>query len=147
MAKDVGSLVFLTIEGKLLVGQTSLSYSSACDMIDISSKDSGRHREFAAGKISKTFSVSGIGSTTKEATNEGYFELEAKQDAGLSVPFVITKYTDETATTPVEGDESKAGTAFISNLNYDANDNEAISFSADFQITGKPTGSTNPATP
>jgi len=143
MAKDVGSLIFIKIGTELLVGQTSLSYASACDMIDISSKDSGRHREFAAGKISKTISAGGIGSPTKEATNTGYFELETAQDNGTKVTFVVTKYSDETAATAVIGDESRTGEAYISNLTWDANDNEAISFSADFQVTGKPTVSTN----
>lgn len=143
MANEVGSLIFITINGNLLVGQTSLSYSSACDMIDVSSKDTGRHREFAPGKISKTISAGGLGSSTKEATNEGYYELETAQDDGTAVTFVVTKFTDETAGTPEVGAESRTGTAYISNLTWDANDNEAISFSCDLQVSGKPTVSTN----
>lgn len=143
MAKDVGSLIFITVAGKVLVGQTSLSYASACDMIDISSKDSGRHREFAAGKISKTISAGGIGSPSKEATNTGYYELETAQDSGTKVAFVVTQYTDKTADTDVVGAESRTGEAYISNLTWDANDNEAISFSCDLQVTGQPTVSTN----
>lgn len=138
MANEVGSLIFIKIDDKLLVGQTSLSYASACDMIDISSKDTGRHREFDAGKITKTISAGGLGSSTKEATNEGYYELETAQDNGASVTFVITKYTDETAGTEVVGAESRTGVAYISNLTWDANDNEAISFSCDLQVSGKP---------
>lgn len=143
MANEVGSLIFIKIDSKLLVGQTSLSYASACDMIDISSKDTGRHREFAPGKISKTISVSGMGSASKEATAEGYFELETAQDNGTAVTFVVTQYTDETAGTENTGKESRTGTAYISNLTYDANDNEAISFSCDLQVSGKPTVATN----
>ena len=143
MANEVGSLIFIKIDDKLLVGQTSLSYSSACDMIDISSKDTGRHRNFAPGKISKNISVSGMGSSTKEATNEGYFELETAQDNGSSVTFIVTKYDDVAAATATVGAESRTGTAYISNLSYDANDNEAISFSVDLQVSGKPTVATN----
>ena len=142
MANEVGSLIFITIGGNLLVGQTSLSYSSACDMIDISSKDTGRFREFAPGKISKTISAGGLGSATKETTNEGYYELEDAQDAGSSVTFVVTQFTDKTAGTPATGVESRTGTAYISNLTWDANDNEAISFSCDLQVTGEVTKST-----
>lgn len=143
MANEVGSLIFIKIDTKLLVGQTSLSYASACDMIDTSSKDTGRHRNFAPGKISKTISVSGMGSAAKEATAEGYYELETAQDNGASVTFVITQYTDQTAGTETVGKESRSGTAYISNLTWDANDNEAISFSCDLQVSGKPTVSTN----
>jgi len=143
MANEVGSLIFIKVDSKLLVGQTSLSYASACDMIDISSKDTGRHREFAPGKISKTISVSGMGSASKEATADGYFELETAQDNGAAVTFVVTQYTDETAGTENTGAESRTGTAYISNLTWDANDNEAISFSCDLQVSGKPVISTN----
>jgi len=143
MANEVGSLIFIKVDTKLLVGQTSLSYASACDMIDISSKDTGRHRNFAPGKISKTISVSGLGSSTKESTNDGYYELETAQDNGTAVAFVVTKYSDETAGTAVVGAESRSGNAYISNLTWDANDNDAISFSCDLQVTGKPTVATN----
>lgn len=143
MAKT-GSLVFVKLDsGDLLVGQTSLSFSSACDMIDISSKDTGRHREYEAGKVSKTFSVGGIGSTTKASTGAGYFELETKQDEGTKVQFTITNYTDETAGTADSVSETKTGYAFISDISWDANDGEAISFSADFQVTGTPETTTN----
>jgi len=142
MAK-VGSTIFITVGGSNLVGQTSLSYASACDMIDISSKDTGRHREFAPGKINTTISVSGIGSSTKEASDADYFSLLAAQDEGNAVTFIITNYTDKTAETPVVGDESRTGTAYISNLTRDENDNEAISYSVDLQVSGQPTVSTN----
>jgi predicted secreted protein len=138
MANEVGSLIFIKIDTKLLVGQTSLSYASACDMIDISSKDTGRHREFAPGKISKTISVSGLGSADKESTAAGYYELETAQDTGDDVAFVVTKFTDETAGTEDAGSEKRTGVAYISNLTWDANDNEAISFSCDLQVSGKP---------
>lgn len=143
MANEQGSLIFIEVNDKLLVGQTSLSYSSACDMIDLSSKDTGRHRVFDAGKITKTISVGGVGSSTKETTNIGYYELETAQDSGTAVTFIVTKYTDKTAGTPTVGAESRTGTAYISNLTWDANDNEAISFSCDLQVSGEVTVATN----
>lgn len=142
MSEKKGSLVFIHVDGKVLVGQTTLSYASACDMIDISSKDTGRHRVFDAGKISKTVSVSGIGDTNAEATNTGFYALEDAQDGGSSVALVFTEYTDKTAATAATGAESRSATAYISNLSWDANDNEAISFSADFQISGEITRTT-----
>lgn len=142
MANEVGSLIFLKVGTKLLVGQTSVSYTSACDMIATSSKDTGRHTTFAAGKVTKNISVGGLGSSTKETTATGYYELESSQDAGTAIEFVVTKYSDETADTEVVGAESRSGTAYISNLTWDANDNEAISFSCDLQVSGKPTVAT-----
>lgn len=145
MATKKGTLVLIKVGTKLLVGQNSLSYSKVASMIEISSKTSGNHAEFVSGRIAETLAVGGIASSSKEATQAGYWELNDAIEAGAPVTVTFTEYTTEAATTEVVGAEEISVSALVSNLSWEAPDNDAITFSCDLQITGAPTRSTNAA--
>jgi len=139
-----GTLVLIQVATKLLVGQNSLSYSKVATMIEVSSKTSGNHAEFVSGRITDNLSVSGIASSSKEATKAGYWELNDAIEAGLPVSVIFTEYTTEAGTTPVVGAEKITVNALVSNLTWEAPDNDKLTFSCDLQITGSPTRITVP---
>lgn len=141
-AKRNGTLVLIKVATKLLVGQNSLSYSKACTMIEVSSKTSGNHSEFEAGRITDNLSVSGIASTDKESTKAGYWELYDAIEAQAPVTVTFVQYSDEAGTTAVTGSEQISVSCFVSNLNREDPDNAASTFSCDLQVTGDPTRTT-----
>lgn len=143
MATEKGTLVLFNVDSGLLVGQNSMSYQKTSAMIETSSKTSGNHATFVAGRITSTMSAGGIASTAKEATEKGYWELNAAQEAGTAISVSFTEYSDETGATPVAGAEIVTVQALISNLSWDAPDNDKITFSCDLQVTGAPTQTTN----
>lgn len=140
-----GTLVLIKVGTKLLVGQNSLSYSKVATMIEISAKTSGNHSEFVGGRITETLAVGGIASSSKEATAAGYWELNDAIEANVPVTVTFTEYTTEAGTTEVVGAEEISVSALVSNLSWEAPDNDAITFSCDLQVTGAPTRSTNTA--
>lgn len=138
----VGTFVLLNVDSGVLVGQSSLSYKLAVKMIETSSKGTGKSSAFVSGRVNETISVGGIASTSKEATNKGFWELRAAAVAGAAIPVTFTEYSDETGVTPVSGAESVTGSALINNLQWDAPDDDKITFSCDLQVTGDMTEST-----
>jgi hypothetical protein len=145
MATKKGTLVLIKVASKTLVGQNSLSYNDTVTMIEVSSKTSGNYSEFVSGRIAETLSVSGIAATNKEATKAGYWELKDAVTSGATVQVTFTEYTEENGTSQVTGAEKITVNAYVSNLTWEAPDNDAITFSADFQITGAPVRETNVA--
>lgn len=143
MATKVGTRVLIKVAGGLLVGQTSVSSSLAATMIEISNKLSGKHSQFEYGRINETLAVEGIGSSSKEATLKGYWELRAAVNAHTKVAIVLTEYADETAAAEVVGSEELTYNALISGLDASFPDNDKITFSANFQIDGLPVQATN----
>jgi len=143
MATKTGTKVLIKVDSGLLVGQNTLDFSSVANMVEISNKTSGKYAEFEQERITQTVSVGGIASSSKEATNKGYWELLAAQAAGEAVTIVFTEFTDVAATTEEVGAEELTASAFISSLDVSFPDNDSNSFTCDFQITGSPTVSTN----
>jgi len=143
MATKTGTKVLIKVASGLLVGQNSLDFSSVANMVEISNKTSGQYSEFAQERITQTLSVGGIASSAKEATNKGYWELLEAQAAGAAVAIVFTEFTTEAGTTEEAGAEELTASAFVSSLDVSFPDNDANSFTCDFQITGAPTVSTN----
>lgn len=139
----ISSLVFLKIGTKILVGETSNSLSSTSDMIDVSSKVSGRARNIEYGRISQTISVSSIGTWTPPTTEYGFQDAITAQNDGTKATVTITNYTDKTAATEVVGDTIFSGTALLSDVTLDQNDNEAQTFSATLEIDGLLTSAVN----
>ena len=134
----IGTFVLFKLGTKTLIGQNSLSFANTVAMIETSSKTTGNESEFVGGRANKTISVGGIAGTSKEATDAGFWELLAAQDAtprvAVSVSFV--EYTDETGTTPATGVEKVEAQALISKLSADFGDNASNTFSCDLQING-----------
>lgn len=138
MATKIGTRVLIKLATKILVGQNSLSYAKAVTMIEVSSKTSGKHSEFESGRISETISVSGIASSSKEATAAGYWECYDAVEAGVPVSCTFVEYTTESGSTEVVGAEKMTVSCLLSNLKRDDPDNAASTFSVDLQITGAP---------
>jgi hypothetical protein len=141
----IGSLVFLKIGTDELVGETSVSFASASDAIDVSSKVSGRDTNVEYGRMNRTISVSGIASTDNSASGYGLKSALDAQSAGTKVSFIITEFSDKTAATPVSGAIKIEGTecGVITNVNFEAGDNAANTFSMDLQIDGTVTVGVN----
>lgn len=137
-AKRNGTLVLVKVNNKLFVGQTSLSYSKAVTMIEVSSKTSGTHSEFEPGRINETLAIGGIASTAKESTKLGYYELSDAVESQTLCSVTFVQYTAADGVTPEVGSEITTVNGYISNLNRDDNDNSASTLSVDFQITGAP---------
>lgn len=134
----IGSLVFLKIGATTLVGETSVSFAQASDAIDVSSKVSGRDTNVEYGRMNRTISVSGVGSTDSTSTGYGLKDALDAQAAGTKISFIITEFTDKTAATPKPGAIKIEGTTcgVITNISFDAGDNAANTFSMDLQIDG-----------
>lgn len=132
----IGTFVIFKLATKVLVGQSDLTYNNAITMIEVSSKSSGNDSEFVAGRSNKTMSVSGIAGTKPEATQDGYWELEALAEARTEVAFSIGEFTDKTAATGVTGTKVRTGKCLISKASLTFPDNAKNTFSCDIQITG-----------
>jgi predicted secreted protein len=140
---SVGTTVLLKLNSKLVVGETSTSFKSAQTMIELSNKLSGVDSDFAAGRINRTISVSGLASTDPQTTTYT-FKAALEAQAGLAaVPFIMTEYTDKTGGTATSGVSKISGNCLISNVSWDAPDNDKMTFSLDLQVTGAVTVGTN----
>lgn len=138
-----GSLVFMKIATKLAIGETSSSFSSDANAIDVSSKLSGRDTNVEYGRMNRTFTVSNIGDTTPNATYWGIKDALDAQAAATKVDVILTSYTTKAGTTPVSGDVKLSGTAIITNVSWEAADDGAQTFSVTLQIDGALTVATN----
>lgn len=142
MATKVGTLVILTLSTKEMVGEMSTSLATAVNVIDISSKASGRATNVEYGRITETLSVSSIATTDGSATSKNWEDLHADIVAGTKVPVVITEYS-EAGGAAVAGAINIAGTAVLSNLNWDIPDNDKQTFSCDMTFDGAITKTVN----
>lgn len=145
MATKVGTFVYIKLGAGAapLVGESSTSFKSAQTMIDISSKIDGLDSRFAAGRINRTISVSSIASSDPAATGYGFEEAVALQETGAELDFLITAFSG--AGNKISGDVYISGKALVSNVTWDAPDNDKMTFSFDLQVTGVQTVSTNSA--
>lgn len=138
-----GSLVFMKIATKLAIGETSSSFSSDSNAIDVSNKLSGRDTNVEYGRMNRTITVSNIGDTTPNATYWGIKDALDAQIAGTKVAVILTSYTTKAATTPVTGDVKLSGTAIITNVSWESGDDAAQTFSVTLQFDGALTVAVN----
>lgn len=139
----IGTTVLLKLGTKLVVGETSVSFKAAQTMIELSSKSSGSDAEFAAGRITRTFSVSGIASTDPQTTTYTFKAALEAQASLAEVAFILTEYTDKTGGTATTGVTKISGNCLISNVAWEVPDNDKQTFSLDIQVTGAVTVGTN----
>lgn len=116
-----------------LIGETSTSLKSAQTMIEVSSKMNPKYSKFKAGRITRSISVSSIGSTDTVNTEYGHEDALQAQNQQVPVNFVLTEY-DENGD-PVVGAIVISGTTLISNVSDENPDNDKKTFSLDLQIT------------
>ena len=131
---SIGSRIKIDVNGKLLVGELANSRAVSANLIDVSSKASGRDTNVEYGRVAKTGSFSWIDTSTPSATDLTYVDLEELVDAGTKVTAFITNY--DAAGDEVVGDYKVSGTILISNLTQDNPDNDKITGSADYQFDG-----------
>lgn len=124
--------IYKDISGTLtkIANATSNGFDITADMIDVTNKDSAGWKEFITGEKGYTMSI------------EGIFEEDGSVGAGaLSWKDVITDLTAGTSvtivmTSNVSGDIKLSGSAFFSNLNLSAPNNDKATFTATIQGTG-----------
>lgn len=142
-----GSLVFMTIDDLINVGETSSSFTQDANMIEVSNKLSGRDTNIEYGRLNRTFTVNNIADTDPNVSVFGIKEALDAQEAGTKVTVKLTSYTDKTVTTKVEGDVILSGEAIITNVSWEAADDSAQTFSMTLQIDGVLTSEVNPDLP
>lgn len=138
-----GSLVLMKIATKLAIGETSSSFTSDSNAIDVSSKLSGRDTNVEYGRMNRTFTVNNINDTTPNATYWGMKDAIDAQIAGTKVAVVLTSYTAKAGTTAVAGDVKLTATCTITNVSAEFGDDSASTFSVTLQVDGALTTATN----
>jgi len=138
-----GSLVFMKIATKLAIGETSSSFNSDSNAIDVSSKLSGRDTNVEYGRMNRTFTVTNIGDVTPNATYWGLKDALDAQASGTKVAVSVTSYTTKAGTTAVTGDVILSATCIITNVSQDFGDDSAQAFSVTLQVDGALTVTTN----
>lgn len=136
--------ILLDFDGKILIGQQSVSLSFEQTMIDVSSKDNADFKAYCAGLINATGSVTKLTeaySATPDANSFGLNDAIVIQKSKEPVSFLITEY-DNTGV-PIVGAANVSGVAFISNASIDSPTDAASTFSMDIQITGDVTTDVN----
>jgi len=141
--EKIGTFMQIKVDSKLLVGETSNSVTTACNLIDVSSKASCRASYVEYGRIIETGSVSSIASTDASEAAANWKDIQALIVAGTKPAVVITQYDCEGV--EVVGAVNVAGNVAISNLTWDGPDNEKQTFSFDYQFDGPTTVTTNVA--
>ena len=118
-----GTLVKILIGAVEVDLQTDCSLSETLNMIDITTKDSGGHKEVMAGddewEISGSFKVA-------DDSTYGYSELKTAKDAKAAV---TVKMSSE-----VTGDNYYTGSAYISSLSRTSPQGDATT--GEFTLTG-----------
>ena len=131
-----GSLVLIKLATKLATGETSASFDSSGNMIDVSSKLSGTDTNVEYGRLNRTFTVNSIADTTPNATYFGFKDALDAQAAKTKVAVILTSYSDKTGATDVVGDTYISGTACITGVSMEFGDDAAATFSVSLQVDG-----------
>ena len=139
-----GSLVFMTVAGAVLIGETSTSFNSDSNVIPVSNKLSGRDTAGEYGRMNRTFTVNNIGDTTPSLTLKGIKDVLDYQEAGTKVDVAVTSYTDKTADVKVVADTILTGKCLITNVSFELGDDAANTLSISFQVDGVLTAGVNP---
>jgi len=127
MAKNATNII-LKLATKELIGEISSSINSSVDVIDVSSKASGRVRNILPGRVSENISFESLADDTN-STDYGYATAHAAMKAGTAVAFTITR----------DVVEIKAGTGYITSLTKDNPDNDRSTMSGTLEISGATT--------
>jgi len=127
MAKNATNII-LKLATKELIGEISSSINSSVDVIDVSSKASGRVRNILPGRVSENISFESLADDTN-STDYGYATAHAAMKAGTLVAFTITR----------DVVEIKAGSGYITSLTKDNPDNDRSTMSGTLEISGATT--------
>jgi len=122
------------VGGSAVAKATECSFSLSTNMREIAHKDTagsaGGFREVSAGQKSGTMTTSALYSE-----GESFESLFSAWDAGTAV---VVKFSDE-----VSGNKHMTANALISSLDMNAPDNENVSYSVTFELSGAITRASN----
>jgi predicted secreted protein len=107
---------------------TSISVSSDADTLDTSNQSTGKFRENIMGRMGSTVSFDGL---FRFDATEGFTQFFDDMKTGTAVSILVS---NENA-----GDSEFAGTGNITSIELSISDNEIVTFSGEFLISGEPT--------
>jgi hypothetical protein len=128
MAKMNGTLILLKVEGNVIEALTTNSFESSTDMIECTSKSSGRFKEFIPGEMGATISFEGKYNDTGTGANLTMADLMGYYTAGTKIDFVMGGTT--------ASNEIVEGEGYLSDITWDAPQNEITTFSGTIQVSG-----------
>ena len=123
-----GTVLKVYIDTVLLGFVTEESFDISANIIETSSKDSGKFADFIAGRTTSTLSFSAMHQFN---ATEGYKEMFADIKAGTAVSVIIS---NENA-----GDYEWTASCLISSLSISFPDDDVVSYDGEFQVSGEPT--------
>ncbi len=141
MATKVATLVKIKIATRFMVGELSTSMASVVNLIEISSKASGRASNFEYGRLAETLSVSSIATTDASIGTENWKQSQAAEVAATKVAVTISEY--DSGGSLESGAIIITGTALISNVALESPDNDRLTFSLDLTFDGATSVGTN----
>ena len=128
MAKLDGYDILVQTGGVTVVGQTGAGLYFLADMIDVTTKDSNKFKEYLAGEKGGTITVDGLYDVTGGTNNtEDVFD---DLIAGTEVTWKWGQFA-------TAGEKYFTGSGFISSLNMSGPKNEASTYSITIQVTGE----------
>lgn len=140
---NLGTLVIMKIGTVTMVGESSTSFKSAQNMIEVSNKLSGVNAAFKPGRITQTMSVNSMASTDPAGTTYGIKQALDAQVLGTEIVVTITEYTTQAATTALTGALKLTANCLLSNISWDNPDNDKQTMALDLQVTGGTVITTN----
>lgn len=118
------TFIKLKIGVKVLVGETSSSFSSSSDILDKSSKASARVRRILPGRYRDEVTFDSMADDTN-STDYGFKDAHTAAKAGTILEWSIVRGAVEIA----------SGVGFLTSLNKNNNDNELTTFSGTIRVT------------
>lgn len=132
---DGGSLTIRIVTAAVataIQNLTSNSFSSSRDTREVTTKNSGTHKEFRVTYLDKTISFEGLLHHT--AATAGFEDLRTAHEAGTQIEWEWG--------TGVSASPKVSGTGYIVSLEEDASDGDNATFSGEIQNTGDPVSGT-----
>ena len=123
-----GTLILLKVEGNVIEALTTNSFESSTDMIECTSKSSGRFKEFIPGEMGATIAFEGKYNDTGTGSNLTMADLMGYYTAGTKIDFVMGGTT--------ASNEIVEGEGYLSDITWDAPQNEITTFSGSIQVSG-----------
>ena len=127
--------IILQIGGVKLVGELSASKSSTADVIDLSSKASGRVREIELGRVNENISFESL--ADDESSDYGYDAAYSAMADGELINYKLVRV--DTDGDQVIGSEQDSGTGYIASLTLDNPDNDRSTMSGTIEIDDEST--------
>lgn len=137
MGKNATNIV-LKIGSVELIGETNHNFSMNVNVIDVSSKASGRFRRILPGRVAENISFESLLNDTNE-TDYGWKEAKAAAKAGTLITWTIMQLDD--TGTQVDGTDMDTGSGYITSLTKDNPDNNRSTMSGTIEVDDETTTS------